>query len=549
MNDWLTRFVLLQEFYPHLFVFLAVAVKTSVIVLVAWGLAHGFRFRSAAGLCWIWRSALIGVLATVVFDFFPGGFQGFRPAITVALSSEQTRAVWQEATVLKLVRTGEEMREAIQEKTERNRAEAVPPWKSDEMAAPSGSEIRKLAGNVIEAVVPTIWWGIAAVLAILTVVRVIAGGLWVRGGSSAVAASVADLGRELAGTLGLRRCPPIRTSPRVHSPLILGLVRAGIYLPGGSVVWPENKLRTVLCHELAHARRGDVRWQFFGKLVGCLSWWNPLVSLAVRRATATAEEAADDLVVRQTSRSDDYAELLVELASDGPVGRPAAGLPMIDHRSLEKRIRALLRSNPWRGRVGRLVAMSVVGLTLFSVGGASLYLARAENESTPPKSDLTPTSAERRGDLERIIERNERRLTEWRFLHFKLESTFSEETDGVVETPPQPTVLEAWVDGWTGIHRAEYRPRVTKWINGAAPFYIRDETEINDGRRMVSFETPDDLRDRDPRGLEFYLGISQTLDLIRLAETALRGGAGPKRGFQDLGRRGNARRQGVGSDS
>lgn len=176
-------------------------------------------------------------------------------------------------------------------------------------------------------------------------------------------------------------------------------------------------------------------------------------------------------------------------------------------------------------RVGRLPAIAIVSLLMVFIAGTSIYFARASADQSPPKNNPPTMSPSLRTALEQVVETNEKRLKAWRYLHFKLKSTTTDEQDGATVTAPQPTVMEAWVDEWSGVHRVEYRPRVSRWINGAAPFSIRNATEINDGKKFYAFESRDDLdnlRGREPQGLEHYLGIREITDLIRSAKAALR---------------------------
>ena len=74
-------------------------------------------------------------------------------------------------------------------------------------------------------------------------------------------------------------------------------------LPSEALAWPEERIRIVLGHELAHARRRDWLVQIAADLLRAVYWFNPLVWIVCRRATgqayqpmifATQEEATRD---------------------------------------------------------------------------------------------------------------------------------------------------------------------------------------------------------------------------------------------------------------
>lgn len=119
--------------------------------------------------------------------------------------------------------------------------------------------------------------------------------------------------REVARQVGLRREPEaLMVSARI-SPLVLVGPAVRLVLPAG--LWGEldaTGRRAILCHELAHMRRGDhwVRWAEI--LVSSACWWHPLVWWVRRRIGDEADLSCDAWVtwlMPQDRRA--YAEALL----------------------------------------------------------------------------------------------------------------------------------------------------------------------------------------------------------------------------------------------
>jgi bla regulator protein blaR1 len=131
-------------------------------------------------------------------------------------------------------------------------------------------------------------------------------------------ASAAPLAQQVLGELLAEELADINVSLREHpalvSPLSWGLLQPVIILPAASRVWPEDRLRHVLLHELGHIQRLDWITQLAGRYVCALYWYNPLAWLATRRMCELAEQACDDAVLLQAGRNADYAAALVSLA-------------------------------------------------------------------------------------------------------------------------------------------------------------------------------------------------------------------------------------------
>lgn len=116
-----------------------------------------------------------------------------------------------------------------------------------------------------------------------------------------------DVCREMA----LKKAPPLRISSAVDSPMVIGLFRPCLLLPGEE--FPEQDLSFILRHELTHYRRRDL-WYKLGLLAAnALHWFNPLVWLLRREAERDLELTCDDAVVagRDEAERRAYSEALL----------------------------------------------------------------------------------------------------------------------------------------------------------------------------------------------------------------------------------------------
>ncbi|MHB8635604.1 MAG: M56 family metallopeptidase [Fimbriimonadaceae bacterium] len=177
---------------------------------------------------------------------------------------------------------------------------------------------------------------------------------------------------------------------RPPTALTWGVLRPTILLPRSADEWPQERLDTVLLHELEHVRRGDAAMQFVSIAACALHWFNPAVWLAARAARTEAEAATDDAVLRRGVRPTDYANTLVEVAAEIG-GRHHLALPtgvaFMKKSKIEARLRAILDGRARRGvtRTEKVAAVALAALFL-------LPLAFVRAAAIPPISALPDTS-------------------------------------------------------------------------------------------------------------------------------------------------------------
>ncbi len=180
----------------------------------------------------------------------------------------------------------------------------------------------------------------------------VAGGPWPR---------IAD---EMSRAGGLRRTPVLLQSPDAVLLATWGFVRPKVMLPSDVSDWPEDRIRIVLGHELAHVRRGDWLVQMAAEVVRSLYWFNPLVWIACRRLRLESEQSCDDAVLKMGVEGSAYATELVDLAkafkSQQEMFLPAAAIARSS--SLERRVRAMLNVRLNREPITRPASIAAAAL-------------------------------------------------------------------------------------------------------------------------------------------------------------------------------------------
>lgn len=233
---------------------------------------------------------------------------------------------------------------------------AVPGGEAGRALAHSG-----VAGTAAAMVVPAPEGGASAPVAGLVVfvwlIGAVGGGLRLGAGAFRLArlesraARVLDgrwpvLRDTMAARLGLTRTVALLAAPSPGEVGTWGCLRPRLLIPSWALGWDDERIEAVLCHELAHVRRGDWALQVAAEGLRAVFWFNPLLWILCRRLRHESERACDDIVLRNGVRADAYAALLLEFARLSRPMRPAWApvVPMARTSTLEGRITAMLDS-------------------------------------------------------------------------------------------------------------------------------------------------------------------------------------------------------------
>ena len=174
----------------------------------------------------------------------------------------------------------------------------------------------------------------------------------------------------IAEQLPCKRAIRLRVSADNCMPSTWGLVRHNLLLPASSEDWPDERLRVVIAHEMAHVQRMDWLFQVLAQIACAAYWFNPLFWIAANQLHRESERACDDSVLRLGVDAREYATHLFEIARSFCQSNAAWSpvLAMARHSALEKRFMALLRPLPNRSAVSLkksvLILVAALGVVI-----------------------------------------------------------------------------------------------------------------------------------------------------------------------------------------
>ena len=342
MTEWLLR-----NGWP---VLVSVSVKSLVLLALAGVAAGALRRASAAARHLVWRLALVGLLLLPVLSLTLPGWQA--PLWPRVLSAPPSVPI---------------------EVTPSLSPRPVPTAEGGPPATPISTATPPISVSVpppAPAAAPPVPWpawtfGLWLVGAILVLIPYLLG-LYgvrrlsrqcVRATDGPLPALTADLSREL----GVRR-PVMLLLGETVTPMTWGWFRPVILLPPDAGDWPNDRLRAVLLHELAHIARSDWPAQMVSHLACAVYWFHPGVWLAARQARNECERACDDRVLLSGVPAPDYARHLLDVARALRGKSLSTVVPMAQTSHIEGRLRAILQKNR-RQTMPTRKAVAVAALT------------------------------------------------------------------------------------------------------------------------------------------------------------------------------------------
>lgn len=274
-----------------------------------------------------------------------------------------------------------------------------------DITVPNGSDAEGAEGPIQAPWAPGLWIVVLWIAGTLANLAVLAAGFGRLAWLAARATQIRDglwarICEDVSRTLELRR--PVVLLQSQHPTLLVtwGLLRPRVILPAGADEWPEDRIRIVLAHELAHVRRGDWAAQMLAEILRAVNWFNPLLWIAARRLRVESEHACDDEVLNLGVGGTDYAAHLLELARAASrhrrTGWPGFPAPaMVRPSSLERRVRAMLNTRlnrtPATRRGRSLATAGLLVLTLAVAGfGAAQTFATFSGAVVDPMNGAIP---------------------------------------------------------------------------------------------------------------------------------------------------------------
>ncbi|MES2593702.1 MAG: M56 family metallopeptidase [Verrucomicrobiota bacterium] len=464
--------------YPALTFVITAAMKSAALVLLAWALTRYFlNSKPALMRLWVWRGCIVGLASVLLWALAPGMVDAWRPSVTLAPTAQMAQTFQQARSleILKEKSVGPIPMKPVAPLVAYSSPSAEPRVSLVKMRTPWLARV--------EQRVVLIWWSIAALVLGIKIVRSICGHFWLR--------------RSAAGTLSGTDHRLVRG---LVSPVVTGWWKAHIWLPLEAVEWPQAKIRAVCLHETAHHERHDGAWQWLGWLTVSVWWWNPLCWLALRQLNVEAEHSADEAALGHEITAPDYAQVLVEIAAGGTSHVPAAGVAMLGRSGIHQRVQAILSGAGRGGHFGSKARLVFIISCLAAMLAAGVEVRQAAVQIVKPSEPLTQVE---KALVERCLTTLESQARELAKIHLKMTQSWTLQGKEEVRSS-QPSMIEAWVDEAAGKSRAEYRPRVSPWTNGAAPWFISDVTKASDGQVSWSYDGDDSTSADAGRGARYH---------------------------------------------
>lgn len=179
--------------------------------------------------------------------------------------------------------------------------------------------------------------------------------------------------RETAEPLQLNALPTVRLVPELEMPLVYGVRRGVLLLPGDFEDWPSEQQRAVLVHELSHLKRCDLWGELCSQFMRIVYWFHPAAWLVARRVRLVREMATDQAVIRAGWDRGRYAKGLLDVVHRSSSAANAAfvaapSVAMAGFGDLEQRLTAILRppAQPLSKLRGAAFVVVLILLTIFT---------------------------------------------------------------------------------------------------------------------------------------------------------------------------------------
>lgn len=174
---------------------------------------------------------------------------------------------------------------------------------------------------------------------------------------------------------GVRRIPAIRLSDEPPAPFVMGVWRPTLVLARRQLVRPDE-LETVIVHEVAHLRRGDVFVRQLQCIAGTLLFFWPVVAWVNRRLEMAREHACDQWALRHGKlTAGQYACCLLSVARPRHTPRLACrpACMATNPSTIERRIDVILESPALASRKSARslpAAAFLLSWAIFALAGA-----------------------------------------------------------------------------------------------------------------------------------------------------------------------------------
>ena len=194
--------------------------------------------------------------------------------------------------------------------------------------------------------------------------------------------------QEINESFGFRKKPRFFISPRLTSPISMGMQTPLVILPAhlyqriGDV-----EVRAILLHELAHIYHYDHLLGLLQRFIKAMYWWNPFVYRLCNALSVAREEVSDNYAISGMQSAASYATLLVSLIEKTSLisRMPCTAGMATPYESLETRIKNIVSKErdmhvKTNKRIISLVALTTVLLCSLVIVGSQLKVFGVEQE-------------------------------------------------------------------------------------------------------------------------------------------------------------------------
>ena len=180
-------------------------------------------------------------------------------------------------------------------------------------------------------------------------------------------ADIVALFDQCRGELKIKKQIPLRISSCVESPMLVGVLRPMVLLPG---IGEDHKgLKMIFLHELNHFKRNDILVKLMGLIIGTLHWFNPFIHLLLREMNQFCEYSIDEKVVATMDIKDRkyYGETILSSIGSNRLGKPSLSTSMGDGgRQLKIRLEKMIYSEKASGK--KRVLSVLMGMFILVTG-------------------------------------------------------------------------------------------------------------------------------------------------------------------------------------
>lgn len=196
--------------------------------------------------------------------------------------------------------------------------------------------------------------------------------------STGLAPEIELVAQQCRDLLNVRHAP-VTSSTKARVPYTIGTLRPLIVLPTSFCTVADERLLSVIGHEMAHVKRRDFLTNLLCELIALPVWFHPLTFLIKRQIDRTRELACDELVTTHVLAPKVYARSLLWAADvSRQYSSQAFMLSIFDGKILEERIVKLMRNSrrvgPGLARVMMFASLAVLCASALSLSMFSLEL-------------------------------------------------------------------------------------------------------------------------------------------------------------------------------